>query len=66
MAILATLSLPSWLSATTANHMVAAMAQARREGRDPSTAAREAAQALMPAYPWPVIEEAARWALGLR
>lgn len=66
MATTATLSLPAWLTASAAQGLAVAMAEARRQGADPARAAREAAQALMPSYPWPMIEEAARWALGLR
>ncbi|WP_276318121.1 hypothetical protein [Rhodovarius crocodyli] len=42
------------------------MLEARREGRDASAAARDAALAIMPAAPWPVIEAAASRAAGLR
>jgi len=66
MAATATLSLPAWLTASGAQGLAVAMAEARRQGMDPASAAREAAQAIMPAHPWPMIEEAARWALWLR
>ena len=66
MPAVATLLLPAWLTPSLADCLIAAVLLARAQGRDASAAARDAAQAAMPAAPWPMIEEAARWAMGLR
>ncbi|RVT96337.1 hypothetical protein EOD42_14610 [Rhodovarius crocodyli] len=61
-----TLVLPSWLTPGVAEYLAAAVLLARDKGQDAHAAARDAAIAIMPAAPWPMIEEAARWAVGLR
>jgi hypothetical protein len=62
--LVATVILPAWLTPAVADHLAAAVLLARGEGRDAAAAARDAALAIMPAAPWPMIEGAARWAVG--
>ena len=66
MTEIATLILPAWLTPAAADHLAAAALRARAEGRDTVAAVRDAALAIMPAAPWPVIEAAVGWAAGAR